>query len=285
MRDSKRAPRGGGHDLKDKPRSILRIAHPTPTYFQSPLLPLSQSALAAAAAAAAAGVPAITTAGVFPGVSNLMAAAMVDAARAGGAASLLRGRGGEAAAAAGDPPRPPTPPSPSEAADPVEPARVRYSYYVAGSGGAGPAVLEASLLLAAKPARAFVAGAAVTRPSMSDPRPVDFGPPLGQKTVTLLSLPEVESTAICLRVPSVSARFATAPAIFNWATAALVRAAPGWVGSRAGARAAARLAAPFVTAADAVVGSTLAMRVDVELVDGTAAAGLYVHRRAADAVG
>ena len=245
--------------------------------------PFLQSALAATAAAAAAGVPAITTAGVFPGVSNLMAAAMVDAARAGGAASLLRGSGpagGAAGAAAAS-----AAPAPAAAADPVEPARVRYSYYVASSGGAGPAVLEASLLLAAQPARAFVGGQAVTRPAMTDPRPADFGPPLGEKTVSLLSLPEVESTARCLRVPSVSARFATAPAIFNWATAALVGAAPGWVGSREGARAAARLAAPFVAAADAVVGSTLAMRVDVELVDGTAAAGLYVHRRATDAVG
>lgn len=255
----------------------------TPTLSLISCPPLTQSALAAAPAAAAAGVPAITTAGVFPGVSNLMAAAMVDAARSGGAASLLASRNASTSA-------PPSSSSaaaasPAAAADPVEPARVRYSYYVAGSGGAGPAVLEASLLLAAQPARAYVGGNAVTRPAMTDPRPADFGPPLGEKTVTLLSLPEVDSTARVLGVPAVSARFATAPAIFNWLTALLVRAAPGWVGSRDGARAAARLAAPLVAAADAVVGSTLAMRVDVELVDGTAAAGLYLHRRATDAVG
>jgi len=255
----------------------------TPTLSLISCPPLTQSALAAAPAAAAAGVPAITTAGVFPGVSNLMAAAMVDAARSGGAASLLASRNASTSA-------PPSSSSaaaasPAAAADPVEPARVRYSYYVAGSGGAGPAVLEASLLLAAQPARAYVGGNAVTRPAMTDPRPADFGPPLGEKTVTLLSLPEVDSTARVLGIPAVSARFATAPAIFNWLTALLVRAAPGWVGSRDGARAAARLAAPLVAAADAVVGSTLAMRVDVELVDGTAAAGLYLHRRATDAVG
>ena len=254
----------------------------TPTLSLISCPPLTQSALAAAPAAAAAGVPAITTAGVFPGVSNLMAAAMVDAARSGGAASLLASRNASTSA---PPSSSSAAASPAAAADPVEPARVRYSYYVAGSGGAGPAVLEASLLLAAQPARAYVGGNAVTRPAMTDPRPADFGPPLGEKTVTLLSLPEVDSTARVLGVPAVSARFATAPAIFNWLTALLVRAAPGWVGSRDGARAAARLAAPLVAAADAVVGSTLAMRVDVELVDGTAAAGLYLHRRATDAVG
>ena len=213
----------------------------TPTLSLISCPPLTQSALAAAPAAAAAGVPAITTAGVFPGVSNLMAAAMVDAARSGGAASLLASRNASTSA-------PPSSSSaaaasPAAAADPVEPARVRYSYYVAGSGGAGPAVLEASLLLAAQPARAYVGGNAVTRPAMTDPRPADFGPPLGEKTVTLLSLPEVDSTARVLGVPAVSARFATAPAIFNWLTALLVRAAPGWVGlarRRAGGRTAGR---------------------------------------------
>lgn len=64
-------------------------------------------------AARAAGVPALSTAGIFPGLSNVMAADMVT-----------RHAGGRA------------------------PARVLYSYYTAGTGGAGPTILETTFLLA-----------------------------------------------------------------------------------------------------------------------------------------
>lgn len=53
-------------------------------------------------------------------------------------------------------------------------------------------------------------------PAISGPRVVDFGRPLGRVTAWLYNLPEVASTHENLRVPSVSARFATAPVFWNW---------------------------------------------------------------------
>uniref|UniRef100_A0A453KAW8 Saccharopine dehydrogenase NADP binding domain-containing protein n=1 Tax=Aegilops tauschii subsp. strangulata TaxID=200361 RepID=A0A453KAW8_AEGTS len=63
--------------------------------------------------AKAQGVPAITTAGIYPGVSNVMAAELVNAARS----------------------------------EDGEPERLRFFYYTAGSGGAGPTILATSFLL------------------------------------------------------------------------------------------------------------------------------------------
>ena len=56
----------------------------------------------------------------------------------------------------------------------------------------------------------------VLAPPISGPRMVDFGRPIGRVTAWLYNLPEVASTHANLRVPSVSARFATAPFFWNW---------------------------------------------------------------------
>jgi len=56
----------------------------------------------------------------------------------------------------------------------------------------------------------------VLAPPISGPRMVDFGRPIGRVTAWLYNLPEVASTHENLRVPSVSARFATAPFFWNW---------------------------------------------------------------------
>ena len=53
-------------------------------------------------------------------------------------------------------------------------------------------------------------------------------------TCYLYNLPEVVSTFECLRVPTVSARFSTAPFFWNWAMIAVARLAPrGFLEDRA----------------------------------------------------
>ena len=152
-------------------------------------------------------------------------------------------------------------------ATPSEPSRLRYSYYVAGSGGAGPAVLAATLLLAGRDAAAWKDGAKLTRRAFSEPLPADFGRFIGRKTVYLIDLPEVEAAAVDLRVPSVSARFATAPGVFNLGTVLLARLLPKSVlGDRTFAASAASVLAPLVAAADAMMKVLpIAIRVDLEL--------------------
>ena len=63
-------------------------------------------------------------------------------------------------------------------------------------------------------------------PPLSSPRYIDFGPPIRGVTAYLYNLPEVASTHECMRVPTVSARFATAPIFWNWAMVAVARLAP-----------------------------------------------------------
>ncbi|KAK9827368.1 hypothetical protein WJX81_002139 [Elliptochloris bilobata] len=278
-----------------------------------------------------AGVPAITTAGIYPGVSNVMAAHMVSIARreyeddwswrgskaaavparassagaAGGALGEAEagsglpeargGGGGGAATAVLEAPQdagrstvgagPPAAVGPV-AGEPVEPKRVLYSYYTAGSGGVGPTILETSLLLAGEDVTAFVDNQKVMAPPVSGPRVVDFGRPLGRVTAWLYNLPEVASTHENLRVPSVSARFATAPVFWNWAMVAVARLAPkGFLEDRDKSKWLAGLAGLWVRPVDKLVGEAVGMRVDVELADGTTAAGVYYHRLLSQSVG
>lgn len=54
--------------------------------------------------------------------------------------------------------------------------RIRYSYFTAGSGGAGKTLLVTSLMLLGEPVVAFRDEKSVIAPPMSQPALVDFGP-------------------------------------------------------------------------------------------------------------
>jgi hypothetical protein len=58
----------------------------------------------------------------------------------------------------------------------IEPTMLRYSYYTAGSGGAGPTILETSFLLAGEQCTVYKEGQAYKLPPISNRREVDFGP-------------------------------------------------------------------------------------------------------------
>lgn len=74
-----------------------------------------------------------------------------------------------------NPPRASSQP-PLAAGEGIEPSFLRYSYYTAGSGGAGPTILETSFLLAGEPVTVYKDGQAFTLPPISNRREVDFGP-------------------------------------------------------------------------------------------------------------
>ena len=87
-----------------------------------------------AGAAEAAGVPCITAAGLYPGLSNLLAAHMqAEAERE----ALEDGA------------------SPEDAALAAVPERLRFSYWTAGSGGAGRTILATSLMLLGEDVEAY----------------------------------------------------------------------------------------------------------------------------------
>lgn len=168
----------------------------------------SQRAKSLHCKAQAAGVPAITTAGIYPGVSNVMAAHIISMARKEYDANFKYID------------------QSSMPADAPQPRRVLYSYFTAGSGGAGPTILNTTFLLAGEEVVAYKDGNAVTLPPVSNRRLVDFGPGLGRKAVWLYSLPEVASGHRVFGVPNISARFGTSPDVWNWAMWAMARLVP-----------------------------------------------------------
>lgn len=105
----------------------------------------AQRAKAMQGAAAAAGIRAVTCGGMFPGVSNVMAAQLVRAE------------------------------TPVDGAAPAPPKRVLYSYFTAGSGGAGTTILATSFLLCGEEVTAYKDGAPVRVPPVTGRRVVDFG--------------------------------------------------------------------------------------------------------------
>lgn len=205
---------------------------------------------------------AVTSAGLYPGVSNVMASHLVAANRGDSAPPTLD--------------------------------LLRYSYYTAGSGGAGRTILETSLLLLGEKAAVWRDGQRFDLPAMSARREVDFGPGVGRKGAYLLNLPEVSSAVACLQARGASARFVTDPAPWNWGMWLLARLLPASVLSdRKAVAALAAALEPVVRAVDAAVGEKVAMLVEADFAAAGGSAGaqqqkaaaLYAHKSLPDAVG
>jgi saccharopine dehydrogenase-like NADP-dependent oxidoreductase len=176
--------------------------------------------------AVAAQVPAITTAGIYPGVSN------------------------------------------------------------SGSGGAGPTILATSFLLLGEEVIAYRKGEEFRAKPYSGVLDIDFGKGVGKRSVYLLNLPEVGSTHEVLGVPTVSARFGTAPFFWNWAMSAVVNLAPvEFLKDRNKVQTLVQLSDPLVRAIDIFSGELMSMRVDLECMDGRKAVGLYSHKKLSICVG
>lgn len=211
--------------------------------------------------AISAGVPAITTGGIYPGVSNVMAAYMIESAVESTAED-------------------------QSSSSSSTPSRILYSYYTAGTGGAGPTILETTFLLAGEPVVAYKDGKAVTLPPVSNKRVVDFGKAVGKKSVYLYSLPEVASGHEVFGVPSISARFGTAPEPWNWGMVAIARLVPrNMLENPQVVASLAKLLDPIIRAIDGLVGEKVAMLVEVEFANKKIAAGLFVHDKLSESVG
>uniref|UniRef100_A0A8R7QAQ8 Saccharopine dehydrogenase NADP binding domain-containing protein n=1 Tax=Triticum urartu TaxID=4572 RepID=A0A8R7QAQ8_TRIUA len=177
--------------------------------------------------AKAQGVPAITTAGIYPGVSNVMAAELVSAARS----------------------------------EDGEPERLRFFYYTAGSGGAGPTILATSFLLLGEDVIAYNKGEEIKLKPYSGVLNIDFGKGVRKRDVYLLNLPEVKSAHKFLGVPTELLRDKDK-------VGKLVKEID-----------------PLVRAIDGIVGERVSMRVDLECSNGRNTIGLFSHRKLSVSVG
>lgn len=125
------------------------------------------------ALAKTAGVAAIVSAGIWPGVSALIAAECVDAIRASG----------------------------------TEPSEVEMSFFTAGTGNAGATIVAATFLLLVEPVLCFINGKAVEEEPWGGKRKADFGGNVGWRDVWLLDNPDVWTLAESAHVPNISSRY------------------------------------------------------------------------------
>jgi saccharopine dehydrogenase-like NADP-dependent oxidoreductase len=91
---------------------------------------------------------------------------------------------------------------------------VTFSFFTAGSGGAGPTILTATFLILGEDVITYVNNKRILKKSATDKRIVDFGKGIGNREVVRLSLIECES---CHEsgVESVETFFGTAPPLWN----------------------------------------------------------------------
>ncbi|KAL9169183.1 hypothetical protein ABFS82_04G063700 [Erythranthe guttata] len=203
--------------------------------------------------AMAAGVPAITNGGFNPGVSNLMAAMLVDDAK-----SESRGR----------------------------PEKLRFNYFTAGSGGTGPGVLGTTFYLMADEAVTYHKGAKVKSKPYTDMLNTDFGEGIGKKEVFLLNVPEVASAHEVFGVPNISARFGTAPFFWNWTLSAMIKILPTEILKNKNiVQMLVQLSYPMIRAVDVISGQNASIKVDLQCSDGYNSSAIFSHKRLSEAAG
>jgi saccharopine dehydrogenase-like NADP-dependent oxidoreductase/ATP-dependent Clp protease adapter protein ClpS len=213
---------------------VLRAAIATQTPYMDVCddLGYSKKCKALNAEAVAAGTAAVTTCGIYPGLSNVMAAALVR----------------KSFAETGETPH-----------------TLEFSYYTAGTGGVGGTILASTFLLISEDAEVIENGARVQRGALSLQKEVNFGAAIGKRRTMILNLPEAASAHEVLKVPNVSAFFGTAPDFWNLLLIALVKIVPAsLLGDRDFAAKFAAVSLPVNRVVDAVVGSAAAIRVDVK---------------------
>jgi len=212
--------------------------------------------------AKASGTAAITCAGIYPGVSNLMALDIVQSMKADFAAE-----------------------EGNEGKDP-EVEYVLYNYFTAGSGGVGTTILATSYLLCGEEVVCWEDGQRVVTKPASQRKVVDFGKGVGRREVFLYNLPEVASTREVLGARTVKARFGTSPGVWNGAMVAIANLVPqSLLENQDAMKALAEFSAPIVRSVDSIVGETTSIRVEVKLKDGKQAVGLYTHPQLSECVG
>lgn len=163
--------------------------------------------------------------------------------------------------------------------------KVIFSFFTAGSGGAGPTILTATFLILGEKVLIYRDGKPEYRKSATDPKTIDFGRGFGRRQVVRLNLIECESCASS-GIPSVETFFGTAPPFWNTLFVYMANLIPqNILQNRAIMAALARFSLPMVRLVDNYVGSRNGIRVDVTLKSGSVATALLTHEDMEKAVG
>jgi Saccharopine dehydrogenase NADP binding domain len=186
-----------------------------------------------AAQAVDSGTPCILSTGCWPGVSSLMAKQLIS--------------------------------STLENYPNLQPKdlSVNFSFFTAGSGGAGVTLLVATFLILAEKALTVVKGRHVPVDAMKTYRRIHFGDVVGDRHVAHLNLLETASVHDVLGVGSTQSRFGTAPDFWNTLLGLMAKLPPEILSNEDLMRKLSVFSIPLVRLVDAFAGATNAMRCDV----------------------
>jgi saccharopine dehydrogenase-like NADP-dependent oxidoreductase len=193
-------------------------------------------------------VPCIVSTGCWPGVSSLMAAQLVHYV------SLQQKDHQEK-----EQPSTTSPMSTDQGNLTVD-----FSFFTAGSGGAGVTLLVATFLILAEQALTVVNGRRKPVPPMKDYKSVDFGSKIGHKDVAPLNL--LETVSIADNIPyitNVSSRFGTAPGFWNTLLSWMAKLPKSLLANEELMYKLSTFSLPLVRLVDLFAGATNAMRCDV----------------------
>lgn len=179
------------------------------------------------------GVPCIVSTGCWPGVSSLMAKQLTR--------NVLEQKPHLQA----------------------EDLTVDFSFFTAGSGGAGATLLVATFLILAEKSLVIVNGRRKSVPAMKEYSQVDFGDYVGKKDVGHLNLLEAASCHDILGIGNVKTLFGTAPSFWNTLLGVMAQFPSSWLSNEALMERLAIFSLPIVRVVDYFAGATNAMRVDV----------------------
>jgi hypothetical protein len=165
-----------------------------------------------------------------------------------------------------------------------EDLEVDFSFFTAGSGGAGATLLVATFLILAEEALTIVDGRRRPVKAMKEYESVWFGDIVGEKQVANLNLLETASVHDVLGVGNVKSLFGTAPDFWNALLGVMAQLPPSLLANEELMSKLAVFSLPIVRLVDAFAGATNAMRCDVSGGDVKATA-LYAHENLEPCVG
>ena len=202
--------------------------------------------------------PCIVSTGCWPGVSSLMAKQMV-------AATL-------------------------QSYPNLKPSdlKVDFSFFTAGSGGAGVTLLVATFLILAEKALTVVRGRRRSVDAMKDYSTVNFGTIVGDREVAHLNLLETASVHDVLGVGSTQSLFGTAPNFWNALLGVMAKLPPDLLANEDIMRKLSLFSIPIVRVVDFFAGATNAMRCDVTCPTAEPelrATAIYAHENLEPCVG
>lgn len=166
---------------------------------------------------------------------------------------------------------------------------LQLNYHTAGSGGIGATVLASTFLILSEEAVCYAGGRKVKMPAAGAPEVIDFEGKIGKRIAYLLNMPEVVSLRKYLLQGSadvdVCAKFSTGPAVWNWLLQAMAKWTPKeWLSNRRAMLALSQFSLPIVRAVDMLSGA----RTGIQIVAKSSSSSLtlsYEHNSLAQCVG